>query len=159
LSIWIFFWANGEINTISTLLAFESGNNEETELMKFNLLWFIVWTIGGGIAIYSLFLEVAGKEIIRIKDFELEIITKTPFSIKTRRFPIADISDLRVSISESLNVHSKLDVSLGNNGSIAFLYDNKTYRFGDELDEDEANYLLAEMIKVNSRLVDSVILS
>ena len=155
LSIWMIFWAFGELAVVSILIAniFSGLSANLTRVATFGppilflLVWFIGWTVGGSFALYALLWQLAGKEktIIHTEGFTIrrEVFTLS----RSKEYLSTHISSLRVS-PESLN---PFDWSTGmrfygiGGGVIAFDYGAKTFRFGNGIDEAEAKQIFYEI--------------
>jgi hypothetical protein len=109
------------------------------------LIPFLIALLGmGGIVIYSLLLQIVGKEIIEANSQTLTI-TKQIFGWKNfKEYATEAISDLRVNTQQlsSIPPIASIQKLLGQDGMIAFDYGAKTFRFGLEIDEAEAKQII-----------------
>jgi len=143
LPLWLCGWVAGEITASRWLLA---GNYGAKEFLVFFLA---VWTAGGILAIYSLLWQIGGKEVITFSPAFLirkRMLFGFPIS---RKFKMSRIRDLRFSPPKSKGLFEFDPLSSfrlwgidSSAGSITFDYGAKTHRFGDWLNEAEADFLI-----------------
>jgi hypothetical protein len=107
-------------------------------------VWLVLWTIGGLFATFVWLWNLAGKEIVTLDDEALAIRYAIGPAGWTRRFDRAEVRDLRVSQSASMDFRSAFGWWLGGSGTIAFDYGARTYRFARGIDEAEAKQVVAE---------------
>jgi hypothetical protein len=112
------------------------------------LIPFLLTLLGmDGTAIYSLLWHIIGKEIIEVNSQTLTI-TKQIFRWRSSKEYISEsISDLRVNNQplSSFPPIKGIQKLLGQEGNIAFDYGAKTFRFGLEIDEAEANQIISTL--------------
>lgn len=136
LTVWLF----AEVMVIRQFLG---GEPKEAFFYVFTTVWLLGWTAGGMMIIYGLFWSVIGEEIIEVNTVSLSV-KKRIFRGRTKEYSVNHIRNLRVS-TESISFH---DFSAGwkfwtgSKRAIAFDYGGKTIRFGNEIDEAEAKYII-----------------
>src|SRR5512138_821345 len=62
LGAWLCGWAMGETFAIGTLL----GGREGKGPGAFLALWLVLWTVGGGAAIFAFLMNLVGREVIAL---------------------------------------------------------------------------------------------
>jgi hypothetical protein len=101
----------------------------------------------GGLAIYSLFWQVAGKEVI-VTNAQAMTITRQILGWKrSSEYSSGAVKDLRVNMQQ-LNMYAPIRSAqkiLGQDGMIAFDYGAKTFRFGLDIDEAEAKQIITAL--------------
>ena len=111
---------------------------------------FVVILLGmGGIVLYSLLWQIAGREIIEVRNDNLAI-TRQIFNWKTtKEYSLKTDIKLRLNTEKPSSVDTIRGVRklLGKNGIIAFAYEAKTFRFVLEIDETEAMQIITEIQK------------
>jgi hypothetical protein len=145
IGFWLVGWAFGEVTVLRSLI---SGNGFGGPSL-FMIAWLGGWTIGGGYAIYILFWQLVGNEIIQVSNYAIT----TSRSILGFGFPKEYSSEyiktLRVSSSPSSNDMfgwSRASRFYGvGGGLLAFDYGSKTVKFGAGIDEAEAKQILSEI--------------
>lgn len=105
------------------------------------VLWLILWTIGGGIALTFLLWMLFGTEHILIHPTNLTIVRKLLFFKRTRHFEIVDIRNLRVEEPQN----EQYPGSIRRTQIIVFEYRGKTYRFGNGIDATSASEIVAHL--------------
>jgi hypothetical protein len=131
-------WSLGEIFAIKSIL------NPEDGFSSINIFWIICWTVSGCYFIYMLLNHLFGKEIIIITSSIIRL-KKDLLGIGPKKdLDIRNISDIRISPN---NIGSNyLDLIDFKTGVIALNYGIKTYRFGNTIDEAEADKILNILI-------------
>ena len=111
---------------------------------------FVVILLGmGGIVLYSLLWQIAGREIIEVRNENLAI-TRQIFNWKTtKEYSLKNDIKLRLNAEKPNSVDTIRGVRklLGKNGIIAFDYEANTLRFGLEIDETQAMQIISEIQK------------
>ena len=103
----------------------------------------------GGIVLYSLLWQIAGREIIEVRNENLAI-TRQIFNWKTtKEYSLKNDIKLRLNAEKpnSVDTIRGFRKLLGKNGIIAFDYEANTLRFGLEIDETEAMQIISEIQK------------
>jgi len=146
---WMCGWLFGECSVIIMLA------RAKTPLPAnlFMLAWLGGWTVGGAFAGYQWLWNVAGKELIALREDTLAIKSDVLSFGRVREFDLAEVHDLRIDRPSGLSMFSGdrrggLPGQPFGNGTIAFDYGAKTFRFALGLDESEARQLVA---RLNSR--------
>jgi hypothetical protein len=151
LCVWLIGWAAGEWFAIQK---FSQG-----EPSTFLMVWLSVWTLGGVVSMFASLGLIAGTEVIEVADGELRIAYKSgPFGSR-RRFPLSDVSDLRVLEEfevghEETSGPKQLAIGVGRLG---FLYHANgvanrfvkapiLIRVGRDLDDSQGRYALRWLI-------------
>jgi hypothetical protein len=146
LGFWLTGWAFGEYTVLSILL---NGKAFEGPLL-FIIAWLGGWTIGGGYAIYILFWQLAGSEVIIISQSGITTSRSIfGFMFFPKEYSFEYIKSLRVSTAtRSISIFSwswEKEFYGLSGGCIAFDYGAKTINFGVGIYEAEAKQVLAEV--------------
>src|SRR3990172_2835179 len=136
LGVWLCGWAFGEIVVPTQFFA----RDAEPGALLFTAVWLILWTIGGGFALYVFFWSLAGRERIVLTTSRLAIKRKLFGMGRVREYDLAHVRDLRVSPSpyNPFNFRSGLQFWGVGGGVMAFDHGAATVRFGAALEESEA---------------------
>ena len=146
LPLWLCAWAAGLLAVSATLL-FGSGAGGPPQL--FMLVWLAGWTAGGLFALYQLLWMLVGREIVTVEGSVLAQQRKLFGWARGQRFDLRQVRDLRVGPAP----FDPWSGSAGwrywgvGNGTIAFDYGARTYRFADSLDEAEAKAIVQTIVK------------
>lgn len=152
-------WGSVEFGTLSiimnavkgTISGMESFSGSLVDLgigWAMLLVWFFLWTVAGGFAIYPLLWNLAGQEVIGMNSTSLTVTQKIISYSRPKEYDFIHIRDLRVSQPSysPWPAYGLFKMFWGlSEGIIAFDYGAKTYRFGSGLDEAEAKMILAEI--------------
>jgi len=135
LSVWLVLWGLTEFLGVRTLL---------TDPKGFLIVWSIVWTMGGALALYICAWMIAGREIVSLQSGIL-MIKRTLFGhVRVRQFDLLHVSNLRVDPEPYDPEGPRAAALYGFRiGPIAFEYRGKTIRFADGVTEDEAHEIVA----------------
>ena len=138
LPFWLLGWAWGEVTVLSKLI--EGGTGAPT---VFLWSWLGAWTVGGLWTIYTLAWNAVGRELV-VVDGSTFVLRREILGVgRSKEFDCAQVRGLRAS---------RETVSYGSEGgwvrtrNLAFDYGARTCRFGEGLDEAEAQQLV-EMVK------------
>lgn len=143
--VWISMWFFGETSVSGGIFSANPGGVD-----AFEIVWLCGWTIGGLFAIRTIIWNLFGKEIITIGQGALNIDKKGAIFYKAKSYDLREVKNFRAE-EESYGYNrfgGRSDNSLFNldkKGTIRFDYGMKTIKFGDGLDEAEANYLLQKL--------------
>ena len=142
MAVWLCGWAFGEVTVVGflgELFASEGG----LVAAPFLLFWLCGWTLGGAAVITFLLWNLIGREVITFEHGTMIVAKRIGPLGLPRRYDLAHVRDARVSPP---SVTSRRGRRRGQNpftgGKIAFDYGARTFRFGTDLDEAEAKYLL-----------------
>jgi hypothetical protein len=140
LGFWICGWGVAEV--LVPLQVFQGDAPPEGE--SFMLAWFVVWTLGGLLAIYAWLWQVIGKEIITVQEQTVTTRRDIGGFGFNKVYDLPQMHNLRVwSVDiNPLDFSSSLQLWGIGGGVIAFEYGGKTYRFGAGLDEAEAKQVV-----------------
>jgi hypothetical protein len=141
LPLWLAGWVVGEVAVGGKLFTDPPDGGEGL----FLAVWLVLWTLGGLLFTFFWLWNLAGKEIVALDDESLSIRYAIGGSGWTRRFERAEVRDLRVSQASAMDFRSAFGWWLGGNGTMAFDYGARTYRFGRGIDEAEAKQVVAEL--------------
>lgn len=151
LGFWLFAWCFGEFFAIRELTGGGSGAPD-----LFLFVWLGGWTIGGFFAFRALCWMVIGKEIITIGQGALTIDKRGALFYRSKTYDLREAKNFRaIEDRASLGVFGSRRGSIYNldkNGTIRFDYGMQTIKFGDGLDEAEANFILQKLR--NKKLID-----
>lgn len=144
--VWLMGWAVGEVVAVASLL----GTSSEMDMAAptlFIIPWLIGWTIGGACAVYLLLWNAFGKEIILLRASELQHIRQIPIFRRSREYDLSAVSGLRAQGSGGgvFGTRSPMEFWGLAGGSIVFDYGQSTHRFGAQLDEAEAEHIVAQI--------------
>lgn len=105
LLVWLGGWLVGEIFALTSLFRILSGRENPAEgffaVGGFLAVWLTFWTIGGFFALYQVLIRLAGKQVIRVTDFQMSVSKRLlgiPFG-KEIIYESALVRDLRASDS------------------------------------------------------------
>lgn len=140
LGFWLCGWAMGEI---MVPLAFFSGDLDHAALV-FTAVWLVMWTVGGGFAIYIFLWSLAGRERVLISPAILSVKRELFGFGRVREYELAHVSDLRSAPStyNPFDFRSGLQFWGIGGGTVAFDHGASTVRFGASLEEGEAKSLV-----------------
>ncbi len=112
-------------------------------------IWLILLTISGIYAIQDLFLQVNGKEIIRIDCESIEIKWDSFGCGSTRKYSANKVDNLHISSPYSrIKIKWQPEEIFRNNaGFIGFDYDWQKVYFGHKINEVEAKVIIEMIIK------------
>ena len=160
LVVWICGWAVGEVfagvEVLDGLIKFLGGGQTIFRSdWTFLLVWLLVWTAGGLIALYSLLWQVTGREVIEVSHESLKVAKKVFGLGFGKTYNAINIDNLRVdeSLPQMATVMGQLPPALARfgqrsvsaRGALMFDYGGSTVRFGLGLNLDEARQLLGEI--------------
>ncbi|HEY6141546.1 MAG TPA: hypothetical protein VI670_27625 [Thermoanaerobaculia bacterium] len=133
LAAWIVLWCYGGGTTIGGLL-----DPEKRDL--FAMVGLVPWALGLCLALYSVFWQTVGMEIVTLSPTTLKIKNDIAGLGRTREYDVQSLRNLRVSpLGWSERRRSM------NPGIIAFDYGSATVRFGGGVDEAEAASIVAHL--------------
>jgi hypothetical protein len=152
LGFWICGWAVAEFMVSSQFLQGDAPPEGES----FMLAWFVVWTVGGLLAIYAWLWQVVGKEIITVHGQTFTTRRDVGGFGFDKEYNLLQIRDLRVAQVRfnPLDISSSLQLWGIGGGVIAFDYEARTVRFGAGLDGVEAKEVV-NAITQRYRIQDS----
>lgn len=140
LGFWICGWAVAEFMVSSQYLQGDAPPDGES----FMLAWFVVWTVGGLLAIYAWLWQFMGKEIVTVHGQRLTTRRDVGGFGFDQDYNLPQMRDLRAAPVgfNPLDLTSSLQLWGIGGGVIAFDYESRTVRFGAGLDEAEAKEVL-----------------
>lgn len=140
LSLWLCGWAFGEIMAPATMLR----SSPPLSAILFMVVWLTLWTVVGGFALYAWLWNVAGREILTIDEQKMTTRREVFGRGRSNIFDRIYINNLRVSpvAYNPWDFKGSLYFWGIGDGTIAFDYGAKTYRFGTRLEEAEANQII-----------------
>lgn len=145
LCVWLLGWAMGELAAVRALFFGGEASGGSTLFLG---CWLIGWTVGGALALYSLLWLLVGQERITLAHDAL-VVRKVVFGLgPAKRFDLMQVANLRVAAGESAGANRTGGLQLptvGGNGAIAFDDGSRTVRFGLDLDEAEAAWIVAQL--------------
>lgn len=147
LCLWLIGWLFGEMMVAGILLA----GNRSGAPVPFLIVWLLGWTAGGAFSVYLLSWQLFGKEIIQVSVQSLiaeRVVLGVGFP---KEYSAEHVRALRVSALANIQMMSRWSRNgqfYGLSGGwIAFDYGAKTIRFGNGVDEAEAQQILAEICR------------
>ena len=153
--LWFMGWACMEI--ILVVLCFNllaTGQFGATGLLGGGLAllaWLGIWTVVGGISIYAIWQELAGKEHIEVSHDSIKI-QQPPIAFgRTQEYSASRIKELRVTPSIMHDHMRSMAKGLAQprgflRTMFAFDYGSRTVRFGAGAGEAEANQILEKIV-------------
>jgi len=145
---WIGGWFMGETSALNT---FSPSKNNAID--GFLIFWLIGWTLGGLFAITILLWTLFGKEKIVIGN-SLLIIEKglLNFGIIKKQYELNLVKNLELNPMPSVSGFFGQSRNIGDytgfsGGKLRFDYGMKTIKFGVNIDEAEARFILDEIKK------------
>jgi hypothetical protein len=123
LSVWFAGWTVGGIAAVGALFSADSLFSLE---VLFLLVWLSGWAVAECFVIAVLAFLINGKEILEVDDAELRLRVCALGREWTRRYPLAEVANLRPVASDG-----------GPLTFLAFDARNKTVRFGTDLNEPD----------------------
>jgi hypothetical protein len=119
------------------------------------LAWFVVWTVGGVVALYAWLWQVMGKETVTVRGTTLSMRREIRGFGIGKDYDLMQINDLRLGQDkfDPMDITSALQLWGIGGGVIAFESGGKTRRFGTGLDEAEAKQVVTA-IKKRVRIPD-----
>lgn len=143
MSLWLVAWVVGEAFAIGKVASGEFYQNPETGL----IIWFVVWTLGGGWIIYTLLWQLAGKEIIELNSTTLKQIRRVLLFNRSREFAVAKMANIRLAPPAPKYSNGKYMIQNPGfgSGAIAFDYGRDTQQLGQGLEEADARHVINEM--------------
>jgi hypothetical protein len=144
LSFWLCGWAVGELFALGSVMGDEMGGAG-----IFILFWLILWSLGGIMVISTLRWYLIGKEVITLGNGEISIEKKGNMFSKKKTYDLHQAKNFRVQ--EDINPNADFKgrgnhiTAYANTGAIRFDYGMKTIKFGMEIDEAEANFMLQRL--------------
>ncbi|WP_121813036.1 hypothetical protein [Mucilaginibacter kameinonensis] len=141
LCVWLCGWFWGERTAITELL--RPGLKGED---LFLLFWLCGWTFGGIVVLKSIFWDFFGKEIIEVGKGTLAIKRKGDWFSREKVYDLNECKSFRVQydsiIMGYLNNWGNFNRKKIMKGAFAFDYGMETIRFGENVEEAEAKYIL-----------------
>jgi hypothetical protein len=140
LGFWICGWAVAEFMVSSQFLQGDAPPEGES----FILAWFVVWTIGGLLAIYAWLWQVMGKEIVTVHGQTLTTRRDVGGFGFDKQYDLLQMRNLRTAQVgfNPLDISSSLQLWGIGGGVIAFDYESRIVRFGAGLGEAEAKQVV-----------------
>lgn len=161
LTIWLVFWALGEITIGSIVVgaAFALLTSDDPNVPRaavaltggglFLLVWLSLWTLGGVWAAYVWLWQIAGREILALDGRALTITQRVPGLSRSKTYLAEHVRALRVvpALSPYWGWPRGMEMWGMTGGPLAFDYGARTYRFGAGLDDAEAKQILATLVR------------
>jgi len=143
LGFWLCGWAMGEI---MVPVAFFRGD-VDPGAMLFVIAWLAIWTIGGGVAFYVFFWQIAGHERVLLTPSSLSIKREVFGVGRTREYLLTHLRNLRVSPPNfnPFDFRAGLQFWGIGGGPITFDHGAATIRFGAGLEESEARSVVEQL--------------
>jgi hypothetical protein len=162
LLMWLCGWAVGEVLVIgmlgnSLVQSLGGGENFFAGQNIFLLFWLLFWTLGGGFALYTVAMQLAGREVIEVGHESIKIAKKAFGLGFGKTYNAINIDNLRVdeSLPQFANALAQLPpvvarfgqgaVTAG--GALVFEYGGTSVHFGIGLSLDEARSLLEDIVR------------
>lgn len=159
LGFWLTFWAVAEVGVGGGMLVGVIQMLFEGKFLEllveglfgglFMLIWFTLWTVGGGFALYTWFWNMTGKKVIEVTGESVQIAHRIFSFGKPKEYTVSHIKDLRTvpTIWHGLwSFRRATRFTWGvPPGTLAFDYGAKTVNFGSGCEEAEAKMILKEI--------------
>lgn len=147
MGFWLIGWALGELTVLGSLISGKGFGGPSL----FMVVWLGGWTVGGAYAMYTLFWQLSGSEIIQVSNSGITTSRSIlGVSLFPKEYSQEYIKELRVSAA-AVNVNDIFGWSRASRfygmsgGLIAFDYGSRTINFGIGIDEAEAKQILSEI--------------
>jgi hypothetical protein len=139
---WLLAWACGEFGALfylPELLVMPVINAPQESFHAFLYTWLAFWTLFGTLTIYSLLWWATGKDIVVITPSRLQYIKSVAGMERSKEYGLSAIKNLR-TFAPRLGKRSPYD----DWGLLTIVFDDgkRIRKFGDLLDEAEANYIV-----------------
>jgi hypothetical protein len=145
LCVWLLGWAMGELAAVRALFFSGDASGGSTLFLGY---WCIGWTVGGALALYSLLWLLVGQERVTLAHDAI-VVRKVVFGLgPMKRFDLMRVANLRVAtiVEGGTDRTNGLQLpTVGKNGAIAFDDGGRTVRFGLDLEEAEAAWIVAQL--------------
>jgi hypothetical protein len=143
-SVWLFGWFFGETTTAASI-----GNDTGPDL--FLLVWLTGWTLGGIFVFSTILFMLLGKEVIEAGQGVISIHNKALFFLSPKVYDLNEVKHIRAA--EEFSMYHGFQFgrrqnglrSTFNSGTVKFDYGLKTVKFGNDLDEAEARYIIERL--------------
>ena len=137
LAAWVIAWLSSEV--LGPTRFFPAETSPET----IAIVWYLLWTPGGLLAIYALLWSLVGWEHIHVEPASLSL-KRSIFGLgRVRIYDAARVRDLRL-YSRTAAVNFRKPALVGG-GRLAFNYGASVVRFVDNVTDAEAETLLARI--------------
>lgn len=139
---WLLAWACGEFGVLfylPELLVMPVINAPQESFHTYLYTWLAFWTLFGTLAIYSWLWSATGRDIVVITPKHLQHIKSVAGIERSKEYGLSAIKNLR-TFAPALSKRSPYDY--WGLLTIAFNDGKRIRKFGDLLDEAEANYIV-----------------
>ncbi len=139
LGVWLYGWGMGEFSAIDMFNGFLVSDFEFFSF--FIIIWLCVWSVAGFFVFKTIIWNLTGKEVITFGQGQLTIEKKGSLFSKPKSYDLKEVTKFRVKEEENKSGFwgVKKDAS---NGTIRFDYGMKTVKFGIEVEEAEAYFII-----------------
>ena len=143
-SAWMVGWFFGETSALKQV-----GNNGAIDL--FMIAWLTAWTLGGIFVVSNMIFILLSKEIIEAGQGTISIRNSAAFFLPAKVYDLIEVKHIRAS--EEFSIYNSFQfgrkqrgvLSNFNSGTVKFDYGLKTVKFGNDLDEAEARYIIERL--------------
>jgi hypothetical protein len=158
MAVWLLIWLGMGIGLVSILVTVIGGATgvlgpasvgARTTLVItacFLLVFLAIWLSFGALVVYGFLWRLVGKDIIEVSNWSL-VVSREVAGLRRSKTYLADrVKNLRLERSgyeHDFPIYRNIRRLLAAYGRIAFDYEAKTFRFGSDIDEAEANQLIA----------------
>ncbi len=142
LTAWVVGWCFGEVSAIRELFF---GQSDAPEL--FLGVWLLMWTAGGGAALYMWLWMATGAEIILLRGNVLALRRNVWGVGRVKEYDLSHVINLRVAPAawNPYDWSGAMQFWGIGGGPIAFDYGSRTFRFGASVDEAEARDIVNQL--------------
>ncbi|MEQ1557933.1 MAG: hypothetical protein ABL933_03200 [Methyloglobulus sp.] len=141
---WLLAWACSEFGMLfylPELLAAPVTNGSQESVHKFIYIWLAFWTLGGAFSIYAWLWEKTGKDIVVITPSQLQHIKSVLGIERSKQYDLLDIKNMR-TLAPVLSKRARYNTANWGLLTIAFDEGSHVCKFGEKLDEAEANCIV-----------------
>lgn len=144
-SFWLIGWFFGETSVASTM-----GTDGAPDMFLY--VWLAGWTIGGIFAVSTILFMLLGKETIEAGQGAISIRNQALFFLPPKVYDLNEVKHIRAA--EEFSMYNGFQFgrrqqrgvfSNFNSGTVKFDYGLKTIKFGNDLDEAEARYIIGRL--------------
>ncbi|MBD1363364.1 hypothetical protein IDJ77_06040 [Mucilaginibacter sp. ZT4R22] len=142
---WMVGWFFGETNALTMF-----GHDGAIDL--FMIAWLTGWTLGGIFVVSTILFMLLGKETIEAGQGTISIRNQALFFLSPKVYDLNEVKHVRAL--EEFSIYNGFQfgrreqkgiLSNYNSGTVKFDYGLKTVKFGNDLDEAEARYIIERL--------------
>lgn len=147
---WLGAWALSEIYVIGMVTGFSNVKLEAANF--FMIFWLCGWTVGGFFVIRNFFWNLLGKEVVLFSQGQVEIARKWELFSKAKTYDLNHVKNFRIQEEESRDsgfwgTSRNFGAWNSKSGTLRFDYGMRTIKFGIEMEEAEAKFILEKLLQ------------